>query len=82
MRRIRTAIAAVLVSATLVTGLAACADQEQDRWCERDATDRRVADYHCENGERGYEWETDDSHGHGSKHKKHKNSTSGRSSRR
>lgn len=39
-------------------GLTACGG-DGDRWCEHDATDRRVSDSHCEKNEPGYEWESD-----------------------
>ncbi|WP_026403906.1 hypothetical protein [Actinomadura rifamycini] len=39
-------------------GLTACGGGG-DRWCEHDATDRRVSDSHCEKNEPGYEWESD-----------------------
>ncbi|MBE1532277.1 hypothetical protein [Actinomadura algeriensis] len=38
-------------------GLTACGGE--DRWCEHDATDKRVGDSHCEKNEPGYEWESD-----------------------
>jgi hypothetical protein len=44
----------VLVAAL---GLTACGS---DRWCEHDATDRRVSDSFCERDTPGYEWEEGD----------------------
>lgn len=49
-------------------GLTACGG---NRWCEHDATDRKVSDRYCETNTSGYEWETDD--GHKSKTKVKKN---------
>ncbi|NDU76195.1 hypothetical protein GWI34_26725 [Actinomadura sp. DSM 109109] len=58
MRRIWTALGAALISAMLVMGLTACGGGD-DRWCEWDATDTRVANSYCEDGVPGYEWEPD-----------------------
>ncbi|XRQ07154.1 hypothetical protein ACN3XK_63310 [Actinomadura welshii] len=38
-------------------GLTACGGGK--RWCEHDATDRKVSDSFCERGAAGYEWESD-----------------------
>lgn len=61
MRNIRRLTAITTLLAVTGTGLAGCSS----RWCEEDATDRRVADSYCEKGTAGYEWEPD-----GDDHKK------------
>ncbi|MBF6540734.1 hypothetical protein IU418_26360 [Nocardia farcinica] len=48
------AVAAAVTLAAL--GLTACGD---DRWCEHDDTDTRVADSYCAADTPGYEWEPD-----------------------
>ncbi|HLV73148.1 hypothetical protein FHX41_5982 [Actinomadura hallensis] len=55
MRKTRP-VAVALAALVLVSGLSACGGK--NRWCEHDATDRRVADSYCERGVAGYEWET------------------------
>ena len=63
MARIRR-LSVIAVTAVVVgAGLTACSN---DRWCEHDATDTRVADSYCERNTPGYEWES------GSGHKKKK----------
>ncbi|REE97152.1 hypothetical protein [Thermomonospora umbrina] len=58
-------VAALTVTLALAGGtLTACSE---DRWCEQDATDTKVADRFCEQGVPGYEWEPD---GDGKKKKK------------
>lgn len=69
-------LAALTVTlAIAATGLTACS---QDRWCEHDATDQKVADSYCEKGIPGYEWEPDSD---GSKSKKSKSKSSSKSSK-
>lgn len=58
--------AAAVTALMLPTLLTACGG---DRWCEEDATDRKVSDRYCENNTPGYEWEPDSD---GKKHKKPK----------
>lgn len=64
-RQLSTAMAAVVIAGAGLTGCS------QDRWCELDATDTKVADSYCEKGTPGYEWESD---GDGHKSKKSKKS--------
>ncbi|MEU7631719.1 hypothetical protein AB0C34_17275 [Nocardia sp. NPDC049220] len=54
--RLRNAALGVAVVVVAAFGASACGD---GRWCEHDATDTVVADSHCRNGERGFEWEPD-----------------------
>jgi|GEM_PF-2270562 len=69
-------LAALTVTlAIAATGLTACS---QDRWCEHDATDQKVADSYCEKGIPGYEWEPDSD---GSKKSKSKSKSSSKSSK-
>jgi hypothetical protein len=53
LRRLTATTTLLAVTATVLTGCSS------DRWCEEDATDRRVADSYCEQGTAGYEWEPD-----------------------
>ncbi|TDC86834.1 hypothetical protein [Actinomadura sp. 7K507] len=55
-------VALALTVLVAASGLTACGGS--NRWCEHDATDRKVADRYCENNTSGYEWES------GSKSKK------------
>lgn len=66
-RRLSIAATAVVIAGT---GLTACS---QDRWCELDATDTKVANSFCEKGTPGYEWEPD-ADGHSSTKTKKKSS--------
>ncbi|MBA9001950.1 MULTISPECIES: hypothetical protein [Thermomonospora] len=52
-------LAAMAVTLAVAGGmLTACSSE--DRWCEHDATDTRVADRYCEQNTPGYEWESGD----------------------
>jgi uncharacterized lipoprotein len=56
VHNVRRLTATTTLLAVTVMGLAGCSS---DRWCEEDATDRRVSDSYCEQGTAGYEWEPD-----------------------
>ncbi|NDU74284.1 hypothetical protein GWI34_16815 [Actinomadura sp. DSM 109109] len=60
--------AVALAGLVAAFGLTACG---QDRWCEHDATDKKVSDSYCKSGTPGYEWEPDGD-GHKKKPSKHK----------
>lgn len=63
---------AVVALAVAGVGLTGCS---QDRWCEYDATDTKVADSYCEKGTPGYEWEPDSDHKTKTKKKKSKSTS-------
>ena len=50
-------VALALTVPVAALGLTACGSS--NRWCEHDATDRKVSDSFCERGAAGYEWESD-----------------------
>jgi uncharacterized membrane protein YgcG len=64
MRRTRRLALAAGIAVIAGASLTGCSD---DRWCEHDMTDVRVADRYCEQNTPGYEWESGSSH-----HKSHK----------
>ncbi|TDC49957.1 hypothetical protein E1281_22680 [Actinomadura sp. KC345] len=49
-------VALTLTVLVAAFGLTACGGG--NRWCEHDATDRKVSDRYCENDTPGYEWES------------------------
>lgn len=61
MRKARR-LSIVATAVIIAGGLTACSN---DRWCEFDATDTKVADSFCEKNTPGYEWESGDG-GHSS----------------
>jgi hypothetical protein len=71
MRKTRP-VALALTGLVAAFGLTACGGQ--DRWCEHDATDKKVSDRFCKNNTPGYEWESDG-------HTKHKTKTKSKKSR-
>ncbi|HEY8482779.1 MAG TPA: hypothetical protein VIL71_23430 [Spirillospora sp.] len=50
-------LARVVLVVPLVLLLTAAGCNDNVRWCEYDPTDEQVADYFCEQGIPGYEWE-------------------------
>lgn len=78
MRKARR-LSIVATAVIIAGGLTACSN---DRWCELDATDTKVADSFCEKNTPGYEWEPD-ADGHSStKVKKKSTSKKSKSTRK
>lgn len=69
-------VSLALAALVAVCGLSACGGGK--RWCEHDATDRKVSNSYCERGAAGYEWEPDSDHKSKKSKKKAKRTKSSR----